>query len=452
MKFSALAILALGTFSATKAAASPPESKIKKSWVIGKVPAAFPVGFGLHTDGNRQYVAYYDETRQMTVTARTLGSDDWQYHRLPSHIQWDSHNYVTLATDQDGHLHVSGNMHNVPLVYFRTRKPGDVSTLERAGMTGANEASVTYPRFFKDDDGHLVFTYRDGGSGRGRQIINRYDAVTREWSRLLDDPILDGEGKRSAYPHPITKGPDGFYHLVWVWRDTPDCATNHHLSHARSMDLVHWESAAGEQVALPIRLSDERLWVDPIPSGGGIINGCEKLTFDRDRRPIITYHKSDAEGNMQIYAARFENGKWTHRALSDWDTPIQFGGGGSMAFIGISISGLKPVEPGVMALSYRHRDDGSGILTVSEETLKPLKRKVSSISDLPPALREVRSKFPGMEIRRSNDTGNPSASDTRYLLQWETLGANRDLPREPPLPEPSELILYQLLGDGSTER
>jgi hypothetical protein len=34
--------------------------------------------------------------------------------------------------------------------------------------------------------------------------------------------------------------------------------------------------------------------------------------------------------------------------------------------------------------------------------------------------------------------------DANYLLRWETLGPNRDRPREPPLPEPSMLRVYKL--------
>lgn len=62
---------------------------------VAKVPAGFPVRFCLLTGEHRQYVAYYDKDRQMTVASRTLDSDQWQVQTLPSKIKWDSHNYVT---------------------------------------------------------------------------------------------------------------------------------------------------------------------------------------------------------------------------------------------------------------------------------------------------------------------------------------------------------------------
>lgn len=72
---------------------------------IAKNPSDFPVGFCLLTEGKRQYAAYYDQGRRMTVAARTLDSASWTYQTLPSKVGWDSHNYITLAVDDDGHLH-----------------------------------------------------------------------------------------------------------------------------------------------------------------------------------------------------------------------------------------------------------------------------------------------------------------------------------------------------------
>lgn len=417
---------------------------IDQSWNIAEVPSGFPVGFCLLTAGTRQYVAYYDKQRRMTVASRMLDSNNWQYRILPTRVGWDTHNYITMAVDRDGHVHVAGNMHNDPLIYFRTEKPGEITTLKKSAMTGSQEDRVTYPKFLTDHKERLVFNYRIGGSGNGRRIYNRYDLRTRSWSRLHDTPLLDGEGNCNAYPLGPVRGPDGRFHLVWVWRDTPDCATNHHLSYARSEDLIHWESVFGEKIELPIRLHQQALWVDPIPSGGGIINGCQKLTFDTDNRPIITYHKADADGNMQIYAARPEEGRWNRHLLTDWNKAVEFSGRGSMGFIGIRMGGLSRVEPGLFMMTYRHRDYGSGRLVVDEKTLRPLNKEVHPIREYPKELDRVHSDFEGMQVRRARDMGNSGDESVRYILQWETLGRNRDRPRKPPLPQPSMLRVYKL--------
>jgi hypothetical protein len=421
-----------------------PSFKLAESLDIARVPADFPVGFCLLTHGGRQYVAYFDEERRMTVASRLVDAAEWTYQVLPSKVGWDSHNYITMAVDDDGQLHVSGNMHCVPLIYFRTREPGDIATLEEAPMVGKQEKRVTYPKFLTDHEGTLIFNYRDGGSGKGKRLWNRYDPESRRWSRLLDVPVLDGEGQRNAYPTGPVRGPDGWFHMIWVWRHTPDCATNHHLSYARSPDLKRWESAFGKSVKLPIVIGEESLLVDPIPSGGGIINGGAKLSFDSGGRPLITYHKSDAEGHMQIYAARPENGKWHRRQLTDWNEPIKFSGNGSMGFIGIRVTALSQVDEGLFTVSFRHRDHGGGRLFVDEKTLRPVARRVSVGRTIPRELDRLESDFKGMGIHREEDHGDSGDPSVRYILQWETLGANRDGPRKPPLPGPSMLRLHKL--------
>lgn len=441
----AILCVALGEEAAT------PRFQIEDSLDIAQVPSGFPVGFCLLTAGKTQYVAYYDKLRRMTVASRPLDSHRWTHQVLPSKVGWDSHNYITMAMDDDGYLHLSGNMHGSPLIYFRTETRGDIATLKRHSMTGNNENRCTYPKFMRDADNRLIFHYRDGGSGRGNEIYNVYDPKTKTWARLLDAPLTDGQGKMNAYMSGPVLGPDGFFHMIWVWRDTPDCATNHHLSYARSKDLIHWESAFGSRVDLPLTINERELWIDPIPPGGGIINGGAKLSFDKGNRPIVSYHKSDKDENMQVYVARPENGKWLRRQLTDWDKPVKFSGRGSMGFIGIRISGLSEAEDGLLTMTYRHRDYGSGRLVIDEQNLSPLDRTIQTVPDYPEEMNRVQSTFDGMEIRRSMDRGDSGDENVRYILQWETLGQNRDRPRQPPLPQPSTLRLYKLRANPETE-
>ncbi len=42
--------------------------------------------------------------------------------------------------------------------------------------------------------GELIFMYRDGSSGSGNHIFNKYSTSTGTWSRLLGTPLTDGEG------------------------------------------------------------------------------------------------------------------------------------------------------------------------------------------------------------------------------------------------------------------
>jgi len=401
---------------------------------VEPVWSGHPVGFSLLTHGGRQFVAYYDAQRRMKVAARVLDSNVWDIVELPEQLGWDSHNYVTMAVDDEGFIHLSGNMHVKPLVYFRTTRPLDIHSFERAPMVGEKEDRVTYPAFFRGPENALVFTYRDGQSGQGDQIYNVYDQAAKSWRRLIDTPLTSGQGKMNAYFHGPIKGPDGLFHLCWVWRDNPGCESNHDPCYARSADLVHWQTAAGNPLDLPITLENADV-VDPVPAGGGIINGNVKLGFDSKNRPIVSYHKFDAAGKTQIYNARFENGAWKSVQASEWNYRWAFSGGGCIVFE-IQIGGVAPHAPGLLKQTGTHSQYGPFELLLDEETLKPLSMSSPKTAPKEPA---PGNAVPRMETRRASDLGAATEPGITYSLEWETLPPNRDRPREGDPPPPSML-------------
>lgn len=420
--------------------------RVLETVVVDKIWSAVSVRFCLLTHGDMQYVAYYDADRNMAVAQRKLTESAFRDKTvLPSKQGWDSHNYITMAVDSEGYLHLSGNMHAVALVYFRSEKPGDITTLTQVkSMVGDNEARCTYPKFLRDRQGRMLFHYRSGGSGNGNEVYNIYDEKSRTWSRLLDTPLTDGKGKMNAYQVGPDYGPDGYYHLCWVWRDTPDASTNHDLSYARSKDLVHWESAAGEAIKLPITLDMTDLIVDPVPVNGGLLNGLHRIGFDPQNRPIITYHKYDDQGKSQVYAARFESGSWKVRQLTQWDFRWVFGGRGSLGSTPNQV-GVDAVKSnnGQPTLSFGSSSVGFHTWVLDEPTLQPL-RTLPEAPRYPPELTRVQSKFPGMGVMWVGDIGESTQPDGRYFLRWECLGKHGDRPREEPLPESSDLVVYKI--------
>jgi hypothetical protein len=413
---------------------------------VAPVWAGCPVGFALLTHSNCQFLAYYSAERVMTLAQRGLGTNGWTFTELPSKLGWDSHNYVTMALDGAGHLHVSGNMHGVPLVYFRSERPLDSTAMRPVHrMTGAREKRVTYPRFLKGPDGVLLFTYRDGGSGNGSTLWNRYDAAAQAWSPLLAAPLFDGQGKMNAYPHGPVFGKDGFYHLTWVWRDTPACETCHDISYIRSRDLVRWENAFGQEIALPIRLGADVV-VDPVPVMGGLINPCQALGFDAQGRVVVTYTRYDAAGNLQLMNARCEGGAWKVVQTSDWNYRWAFSGGGTIiAEVGV---GPVSVESGALVQSYSHAKLGGGRWRLDEATLKPVGKAAGGIR-WPKEVGRVEHALPGMGLRHASDLAADSATGAScdgyvYRACWESLPANRDRPQPGGVPPPSRLRVYRL--------
>jgi len=409
---------------------------------VAPVWSGHPVGFHSLAASNRQFLAFYDADRQLTLAMRRVSTTNWVFVRLPEKVGWDSHNYVTMALDKSGHLHLSGNMHVKPLVYFRSEQPLDVTSLKRVpAMTGQDEQRATYPKFFENARGDLIFTYRNGSSGNGDQIYNLYDPTTQEWRRLLDRPLLDGQGQKSAYLNGPVRGPDGYFHLCWIWRETPDCSTSHFVCYARSRDLIHWETSGGKPLALPMTF-DSGETVDPVPIHGGAINGNVVLGFDTQQRPVVSYHKFDANGFTQVYNARLESGTWNSHQATDWTYRWDFSGGGAIEFE-VHVGAVKVNAEGKLVQRLSNKHHGSGTWILDDATLKMVERAPVKPRH-PSSLGKPVSSFPGMKVHLRPVTGDP-----RLWLRWETLGANRDRPRTGPLPPPSMLQVYEISASES---
>ena len=444
------------------------ESHLQESVVqiveIDSVWSGHSVGFSLLTHQERQYIAYYNANRNMVVGQRDLSDERFTLFKLPSpprdpeiperskrysatQIGWDSHNSITMAVDKGGFIHLSGNMHVDPLTYFRSEKPNDIFTLKQHhNMVGPNEKRSTYPKFMHTKENELIFHYRDGGSGNGNEIYNQYNTQTMKWSRMLEVPLTDGLGLMNAYQSQPEIREDGWYHVFWVWRDTPDCSTNHDLSYMKSPDLENWFDAFDQPIKLPATLDQKSLIVDPIPPKGGIINLAAKLYLDHNQKPVFTYHKYDGKGDLQLYIAQIKKDQWMYKQITQWDYRWEFSGNGSI--IGeFKIRGFNKRKDGRYEIAYWHIKYGEGIILL-DENFDPIGRVMRELPLFSGHRFEKRIKtegtFKGLKVVSSQDIGKAPEDDLRYVLKWEALDRFRDKPRPKPWPMPSKLYLYKL--------
>lgn len=411
-----------------------------RSLDVELVWSGHPVGFALLTHGDQQYASFYDAERRMIVAQRTLGQRQWRFTVLPSTLGWDSHNNVTIALDREGYLHVAGNMHASPLVYFRSTRPNDASSLERVqSMTGKNEARVTYPVFSYAPDGALLLQYRSGGSGAGDTFRNRFDERTKTWTLLTDQPLFFGGKKMNAYPLNPVKGPDGWYHQVWVWRDTPMAETNHDLSYARSRDLVRWETAGGVPLTLPLTIQTAGVVVDPVPVRGGLLNGTQAVGFDAHNRVVISYIKYDAAGNTQLYFARWQGDRWVSQQASAWSYRWDFHGGGSLVNE-VHVGPLRASGSG-LTVAIIHKIYGSGVWQVDPATMRLKGNLIAAPTADEGGEDPASAPETGLMDRSAGDLGGPRSDGVTYRLTWKTLPQNRDQPRPEGAPPPTMLRL-----------
>jgi hypothetical protein len=326
-----------------------------------------------------QFVAYYDSSATVVIARRKHGSDKWIIHptQYKGNVK-DAHNVISIMADGNGYLHMSWDHHNNPLNYCWSLQPEGFDMGEKEPMTGEHEMLVSYPEFYHFPNGNLLFAYRDGGSGNGNLVLNRYDLKKKKWIRLQSD-LVDGEGHRNAYWQ-ICIDSHNTIHVSWVWRETPDVKTNHDLCYACSKDGgVTWQRSDGKQYTIPITSASAEI-VQPIPQNSNLINQTS-MTADHEGNPYIaTYYKTKDDSCTQFYVIYLEGSCWKTTRASNRTLDFVLGGTGSRS-IPISRPQLLISEKEgkkTLFLIYRDEEEGNHII-LSTSTIENLSQWHSHI-------------------------------------------------------------------------
>jgi hypothetical protein len=342
-----IASLILGLSGIKPASAQPITREPCRNIVVDKIWSGSPVGATAISTPTAIFAAYYNADRYMTVAKIDVSSCEVIKHQLDSRFMgYDTHNYIAMTLDANEVLHVSGNMHGSPLVYYHARYPLDISTLEPSKMSGLNEHQVTYPVFFSIDS-KLHFLYREGISGDGASFVNAYSADLPSqttngsgWSKVFNGPLTVDKtsfnGKLStdnAYWTRVQQTPDGFFHFAITWRiGSPDEALDSVVTYVRTKDFLHWQDASGTALTLPLSPDKVMPVIAPGPNKG---LGAVKLSFTASGQPIILYSlylKTDNGLRNGLYAARFDAVKnsWSSILLTQSNAYHAIGREGSL--------------------------------------------------------------------------------------------------------------------------
>jgi len=336
------------------------------------------------SSANYQFVAYYDSTAHVVLARRAHNSDKWEVYQTQytGNVR-DAHNVISLMVDGDGYLHLSWDHHNNPLHYCRSLQPEGLEMGEMVPMIGENEQMVSYPEFYKMADGGLLFAYRDGGSGNGNLVLNRYDLKAQKWSRVQTN-LIDGEGQRNAYWQMYVDRA-GTIHVSWVWRETPDVHSNHDMSYACSKDGgVSWQKSTGEYYQLPINAETAEV-VKAIPQGRNLINQTS-MTTDADGNPFIaTYYKEAGDSCTQFHVIYRQDGEWKASVATQRTLDFELGGVGSRS-IPISRPQLVIIKAGEsqqLVLVYRDEEVENNVVLATSSLAGELKWTSQIISPYP---------------------------------------------------------------------
>lgn len=139
--------------------------------------------------------------------------------------------------------------------------------------------------------------------------------------------------KSSAYPvGPYFK--DGYYHIIWMWRETEIASTNSHLSYAKSKDLESWLTCKDQKINVPLRKSNEFIVEKGLESDGiedkfmGLLNSRQKLSFVNDDI-VITYLLNDDKGS-QIFTAKKDGCDWEKNKITNNCEFLDLDSGGTL--------------------------------------------------------------------------------------------------------------------------
>jgi hypothetical protein len=335
----------------------------------------------LVTYRDTQFIAYYDQDRYVVIGKRKTGAPNWQLKRTAYKGNTsDAHNTISIIVDGSGYLHLSWDHHNNPLRYCQSIQPASLELTEKMPMTGLVENAVSYPQFFKEASGNVLFLYRDGGSGNGNLVINEYNAGSKKWTQLHRN-LINGEGKRNAYWQACTDN-KGTIHISWVWRESPDVASNHDMCYARSTDGGKtWEKSNGEKYQIPITAATAE-YSTKIPEKSELINQTS-MSADENGNPFIATYWREAGSKIPQYHIVYNDGKsWQTRLLGFRTTAFSLSGMGSKR-IPIARPQLMIKGSGKKAsvlMVFRDEERGSKVSAVTINKIQNGKWKVFDLT------------------------------------------------------------------------
>ncbi len=282
----------------------------------------------LTTFKNNQYTAYYDADQFVVLAKRKLNSKNWEVLKTQyKGDATDAHKSISIMLDGNGFLHIAWGQHNNNLNYAKSLYPERLTLGGKMQMLGLKENKVSYPEFYKLANGNLLFFYRDGGSGNGNLMINQYDINTESWKSVRAN-LIDGEGKRNAY---IQTAIDvkGTIHLSWVWRESPDVASNHDLCYAKSADGgLTWQRSDGTNYKLPITAANAE-YALRIPQNSELINQTSMYADEKGQPFIATYWRDRGESVPQYHIVYKAGDSWAVNTLAFRKTAFSLSGGGT---------------------------------------------------------------------------------------------------------------------------
>ena len=273
----------------------------------------------------------------------------------------DSHHSVALGIDENGYLHLVGDMHNYPryespqahlplryayknIMYWRSDNPLDISSFsfkgDQAGQCPPG-FGFTYQVFFNDLNGKLHFTARAHQTSSNAvrcAPFSRYDAGTGTWSAIGGpDPDDPGSEPRTFYDDGreyTTASPDNKYskthphgvfdrnntmHLVAPMLKDPTLHPGDPMLHfadtimyAQSTNGTDFTKANGSAITLPATINLTTNQADIAYSTTGYLAVMGNMAVDYQNNPYTVAKEKYLDGSNQSFVIGWNGTTWAN--------------------------------------------------------------------------------------------------------------------------------------------
>jgi hypothetical protein len=151
--------------------------------------------------------------------------------------------------------------------------------------------------------------------------------LLKQWTQLHSN-LIDGERKRNAYWQACVDA-KGTIHISWVWRESPDVASNHDMAYACSKDGgITWQKTNREKYQLPINAASAEYALH-IPQNSELINQTSMTTDEKGNPFIATYWRAAGTTVPQYQLVYFNGNVWKTNTLELFKIPFSLNGMGS---------------------------------------------------------------------------------------------------------------------------
>jgi len=267
------------------------------------------------------------------------------------HDPW--HTSPAIGIDDQGYIHIAYNMHNYPWQYSVSKSPEDISgfkfrgdkmslkekkqakfdnktSFKDMGYADIPGNQITYPAFYKDNQGGLYITYRFAAKPARpykqrtmSSAIAKYDSSSQAWQsiggelQLSEDDYKTSFFRKTIIPralasqtgwtsyHPrLAFGPEARLNVNWFWREGTAGEKLERPCFVYSNDHTTFQKYDGSKQALPASSSDcSNINIDNAQT----FYTAGSFTVDSKGTPYILL--SPTESEREIYTLK--DGHWS---------------------------------------------------------------------------------------------------------------------------------------------